>query len=212
MMFRSRIVAASLASALVLAGCAGTGQRQQTGAVLGGMFGGLLGARADDDNRARNAAFGAAAGAIAGGAVGALLDRQAQDLRSSLENDGIIVQNTGEELIVTMPGGLLFDTGSAAVSPAVQRDLTALANNLVAYPDSIVSVIGHTDDTGSTEFNQRLSEQRANAVAGVLVDRGVSSARIVASGRGETQPVASNATEEGRRQNRRVEVIIRPTA
>lgn len=212
MMFRSRIVAASLASALVLAGCAGTGQRQQTGAVLGGMFGGLLGAREDDDNRARNAAFGAAAGAIAGGAVGALLDRQAQDLRSSLENDGIIVQNTGEELIVTMPGGLLFDTGSAAVSPAVQRDLTALANNLVAYPDSIVSVIGHTDDTGSTEFNQRLSEQRANAVAGVLVDRGVSSARIVASGRGETQPVASNATEEGRRQNRRVEVIIRPTA
>jgi len=179
---------------------------------MGGMFGGFLGATADDEDRVRNAALGTAAGAMAGGMVGAMLDAQAEDLRSSLANDGIIVENTGEFLRVTMPGGLLFDSDSAAIQPSVQGDLRAVARNLIEYPDSTVAVIGHTDDTGSAEYNLGLSERRAEAVAGVLVQQGVAPARVRASGLGETQPVASNSTPEGRQQNRRVEVIIRPNA
>lgn len=205
-------VALIIASAFFLAGCDGTGERQQGGAIMGGMLGGFLGATSDDDNQVRNAALGATAGAIAGGAVGALLEQQAEDLRASLENDGIIVENTGEFLRVTMPGGLLFDVDSAAVDPAVRGDLRAVAQNLVDYPESTVGVFGHTDDTGSATYNQELSERRAEAVAGVLVRNGVAPSRISAAGLGETQPVATNATDEGRQQNRRVEVIIRPNA
>ena len=212
MRFHSSLVAMTMASAVLLTGCEGTGERQQDGAVLGGMFGGFVGATSDDENQARNAALGATAGAIAGGAVGAMLDAQAEDLRSSLENDGIIVENTGEFLRVTMPGGLLFDVDSATVEPAVQADLRAVARNLIDYPESTVTVFGHTDDTGSSGYNQDLSERRARAVAGVLVREGVAPARVSATGLGETQPVASNATAEGRQQNRRVEVIIRPNA
>jgi outer membrane protein OmpA-like peptidoglycan-associated protein len=197
-------------AALGLAGCAGTGERQRDGAIVGGMLGGFLGAASDDEDRGRNAAFGAAVGAMAGGMMGTMLDQQAEDLRSSLENDGIIVTNTGEFLIVTLPGGLLFDVDSAAVRPAVQGDLAAVARNLIEYPDSMVEVLGHTDDTGSETYNQTLSERRAETVAGVLVRQGVAPARVRAAGRGETQPVATNDTPEGRQQNRRVEIFIRP--
>jgi outer membrane protein OmpA-like peptidoglycan-associated protein len=210
MIYAQKTAVAALAASVLLAGCAGTGERQQSGAILGGMFGGFLGATADDDNRAVNAALGATAGAIAGGMIGAALEEQAQDLRASLENDGIIVTNTGEYLIVTMPGGLLFDVDSTAIRPAVQGDLAAVARNLIAYPDSTVDVVGHTDSTGSESYNQTLSERRAQAVAGVLVGQGVAASRVRATGRGETQPVATNDTAAGRQQNRRVEVFIRP--
>jgi outer membrane protein OmpA-like peptidoglycan-associated protein len=193
-----------------LAGCAGTGERQQDGAIIGGMLGGVLGAASDDEDRGRNAVLGAAAGAMAGGMIGTMLDAQAADLRSSLENDGIIVTNTGQFLIVTLPGGLLFDVESAAIRPTVEGDLAAVARNLIEYPDSTVDVVGHTDDTGSATFNQALSERRAEAVAGLLVRQGVAPARVRAAGRGETRPVASNSTPEGRQQNRRVEIFIRP--
>jgi outer membrane protein OmpA-like peptidoglycan-associated protein len=212
MKLQSRLLVLSAASALFLAGCEGAGERQQSGAIMGGMVGGLLGATGDDEDGARNAALGTAAGAMAGGMIGAMLDEQAEDLRSSLENDGIIVENTGEFLRVTMPGGLLFDSDSAAVEPLVQADLRAVARNLLEYPDSTVAVIGHTDDTGSPEYNQGLSERRAQAVRAVLVQQGVAPVRVRAIGRGETLPVASNSTPEGRQQNRRVEIIIRPNA
>jgi len=209
---RSSLFAITLSSAVLLAACEGTGERQQDGAVVGGIFGGFIGAASDDEDRARNAALGATAGAIAGGAVGAMLDAQAEDLRSSLENDGIVVENTGEFLRVIMPGGLLFDVDSAAIDPALQADLRAVAQNLIEYPESTVTVFGHTDDTGSPAYNEDLSERRAQAVAGVLVRDGVAPSRVRATGLGETQPVASNATAEGRQLNRRVEVIIRPNA
>jgi outer membrane protein OmpA-like peptidoglycan-associated protein len=195
-----------------LAGCAETGERQQDGAIVGGMIGGVMGAAGDEEDRGRNAVLGAAAGAMAGGMIGSILDAQAADLRSSLENDGIIVTNTGEFLIVTLPGGLLFDVDSAAIRPAVTGDLAAVARNLLDYPDSTVEVLGHTDDTGSAAYNQALSERRAQSVASVLVSEGVAQARVRAGGRGETQPVASNSTPEGRQQNRRVEIFIRPNA
>jgi len=210
-----KLTAVTLASALALTGCVSNtadpnANRTRDGAIVGGLLGGFLGATADDDNRGRNAVLGAAAGAVAGGAIGAALDRQAQDLRASMANDDILIRNTGEELIVTMPEGILFDFDSAAIRAGLQADLRALARNLQQYPDTTVDVIGHTDSDGSPEYNMDLSSRRAGAVAGVLLEEGVSPGRVRSFGRGEEQPVATNLTPEGRAQNRRVEVIIRP--
>lgn len=207
------------ASALVLTACVGNTvpvntnpdqNRTRDGAVIGGIVGGFLGATSSDDNQARNAVLGAALGAAAGGAIGNALDRQAQDLRSSLSDDRILIENTGSELIVTMPEGILFDIDSAAIRPGLQSDLRALAANLNQYPDTTVEVIGHTDNTGSAGHNQDLSTRRAAGVANVLQQSGVAPFRIRSFGRGESAPIATNLTPEGRQQNRRVEVIIRP--
>jgi outer membrane protein OmpA-like peptidoglycan-associated protein len=217
MMAYAKLIAIGTASALVLTGCVSNtadpnANRTRDGAVVGGVLGGFLGAISDDDNRGRNVALGAAAGALAGGAVGAALDRQARDLRASLDNDDILIRNTGEELVVTMPEGILFDFDSAAIRAGLQSDLRALARNLQAYPNTSVNVIGHTDSEGSAEYNMDLSSRRAAAVAGVLLEAGVDPFRVRSFGRGEDQPVATNLTPEGRAQNRRVEVIIRPMA
>ncbi len=209
------------AGALALSGCVGNSlapgvpadpnaNRTRDGAVIGGILGGFLGATADDDNQGRNAVLGAVVGAAAGGAIGNALDRQAQDLRGSLNNSQIQIENTGSELVVTMPEGILFDFDSAAIRAGLQGDLRALASNLNQYPATDVIVEGHTDNTGSAAYNQDLSTRRAQAVAGVLLEAGVSPGRVRSIGRGEDDPVATNLNEAGRQQNRRVEVIIRP--
>jgi outer membrane protein OmpA-like peptidoglycan-associated protein len=207
--------ALALVGSLALSGCVSnsvqSGNSQRDGAIAGGILGGLFGA-AVADNDLVGGAIGATAGAIAGGAIGAALDRQAQDLRSSLANDQIIIQNTGEQLVVTMPEGILFDIDSAAIRAGLQADLRALARNLQAYPDTTVAVFGHTDNTGSAQYNQDLSTRRAAAVAGVLLEEGVAPGRVQSFGRGENEPVATNLTPQGRQQNRRVEIIIRPSA
>jgi outer membrane protein OmpA-like peptidoglycan-associated protein len=216
MISRGKITILATVSALALAGCVGNtvqpmGERTQSGAVIGGLLGGFLGAANNDSDPGLGAVAGAAAGALAGGAIGAALDRQARDLRGDLANDDIRIQNTGEELIVTMPEGILFDIDSAAIRASFQADLRALARNLQQYPDTTVDVIGHTDNTGSAGYNQTLSERRASSVAAILRDSRVPAWRVTAVGRGLSQPVASNATAEGRQQNRRVEIVITPT-
>jgi len=155
---------------------------------------------------------GAGIGAAAGGVIGEQLDKQAQDLRRDVPNEDIAIENTGAELKVTLPQGLLFASDSAILTPTLENDLRAIASNLNAYPGSTVQVIGHTDDTGSDGYNLDLSERRANSVAWVLESSGVDRARMQPLGRGESQPVAANVTEEGKAQNRRVEIIIRPNA
>ena len=216
MKMNAKLTILATASVLGLSGCvsntpAPMGERTQAGAIIGGMVGGFLGGTTNDSNPGLGAVVGAAAGAVAGGAIGAALDRQAQDLRGSLANDDIVIQNTGQELIVTMPDGILFDVDSAAIRASLQSDIRAVARNLQAYPNTTVDVVGHTDNTGSAGYNQDLSSRRAQAVAGVLLEQGVSPSRVRAYGRGEDAPVASNLTPEGRQLNRRVEVIIRPT-
>jgi outer membrane protein OmpA-like peptidoglycan-associated protein len=212
-----RILTLSLVSAVGLTACEPAylqdpnQNRTRDGAILGGMLGAFLGAAADDDNRGRNAVLGAAAGAAVGGAIGYSLDQQAADLRASMANDNIVIDNRGDHLMVTMPDGILFDTDSAAIRAGLQADLRAMARNLQQYPASTVDVIGHTDNTGSADYNQDLSARRASAVAGVLLEQGVDPARVRSFGRGENEPVATNLTPEGRQQNRRVEIIIRPT-
>ena len=198
------------ASALVLSACAPDPNNMQnrtvTGALTGAAVGGVAGAMAGNS---RTALAGAVAGGAAGALIGQQLDRQAEELRRQLGSN-VNVHNTGEELILTLPQDLLFATDSATLRPDLQQDLRVIATNLVNYPRSDVIVVGHTDNTGSAAYNQTLSERRAQSVAQVLRGQGVASNRIQTIGRGLTQPVATNATPEGRRQNRRVEIFIRP--
>ena len=198
------------ASALILSACApdpnNMQNRTMTGALTGAAVGGVAGAMAGNS---RTALAGAVAGGAAGALIGQQLDRQAEELRRQLGSN-VNVHNTGEELILTLPQDLLFATDSATLRPDLQQDLRVIATNLVNYPRSDVIVVGHTDNTGSAAYNQTLSERRAQSVAQVLRGQGVASNRIQTIGRGLTQPVATNATPEGRRQNRRVEISIRP--
>lgn len=200
------------AAAFVLAACAPDPNNHQnrtlTGAMTGAAVGGIVGA-ATGDGGARRAVAGAMIGGTTGALIGQQLDRQAEDLRRQLGSN-VDIRNTGEELILTLPQDLLFAVDSATLRPDLQRDLRSIAANLVNYPRSDVIVVGHTDNTGSAAHNQALSERRAASVAQVLRSEGVAANRIQTIGRGLTQPVASNATPEGRRQNRRVEIFIRP--
>ncbi|MGC8201712.1 OmpA family protein [Aliiroseovarius sp. PTFE2010] len=214
MQFKTPLILTTV-SALALAGCTDTfngGQRTEAGAATGAIVGGLYGLTRDGDNKVLKGAVGAAIGAAAGGAIGNALDRQAGDLRDSMGNDDVDIVNTGSELIVTMPQDILFATDSSTVSAGLYGDLAALAQNLQQYPDSTVDVIGHTDNVGDAGYNQELSARRATAVASILTNNGVQPGRVRAYGRGEDAPIASNLTPEGRQQNRRVEIVIRPTA
>jgi outer membrane protein OmpA-like peptidoglycan-associated protein len=201
------------AGTLVVAGCVETGsdyQRTQQGALIGALAGAAIGASRPGSNDLEQAAAGAALGGIAGAVVGNILDKQAQDLRGDLSGRVGVIRD-GDRLIVRMPQDLLFDIDSTYVRPDLQRDLSVVARSLLEYPDSTVEVVGHTDNSGSAAYNQDLSERRARAVAGILIGEGVPARRVVAFGRGEDQPIASNYTPEGRAQNRRVEIIIRST-
>ncbi|MDJ0821389.1 MAG: OmpA family protein [Paracoccaceae bacterium] len=180
------------------------------GAGLGAITGRLAGG-SDRGERNRATVAGALVGAAAGAAIGNQLDKQEAELRQSLGNR-VVIRNTGDRLIVTMPQDILFATDSATLRPDLQADIRAVGQSLLAYPNTTVQVIGHTDNVGDANYNQNLSTRRAESVASVLRAEGVPPSRIVAFGRGEAQPVASNLTPEGRSQNRRVEIVILPTA
>lgn len=219
MTFSKTPILISISVFLALGACTDPGQltdpsnpnrNRDQGVLLGAATGAALGQILGGDTEATVA--GAAIGAVAGGVIGNNLDKQEADLRASLGNDQVQITNTGDSLIVTLPQDILFATNSFAVRPDLQRDLRAVAGNLQAYPDSTIQIIGHTDNTGDAAFNQTLSVDRANAVADVLLEAGIPVARISTVGRGETQPLASNLTPEGRAQNRRVEIVILPNA
>lgn len=180
---------------------------RNAGAVIGGLLGAAAGANADNDSFAK-AIVGGAIGAAVGGAIGNSLDQQAAELRSI--NSSFGVTNMGDYLVVNMPQDVLFAIDSASLRPDLIRDVKSIAGNLQRYPNSQIQIIGHTDNSGSAAYNQDLSQRRAVSVANVLRESGVPNSRIAAFGRGEDQPIASNLTEQGRAQNRRVEIIIRP--
>lgn len=204
--------ALGLAGALALSACAPTTQenvRTRNGALAGAIAGAAIGSRTGERDIG-NVAAGALIGAAAGGVVGNVLDRQAAQIRNAVGDGRIGINNTGDQLIVTMPQDILFDTGSSAVRGDLQDDVRALAGVLRQYPGQTIQVIGHTDSVGEASFNQTLSESRARAVAGLLLNAGVGNSRVVPVGRGESQPIASNQTDGGRRANRRVEIVITP--
>lgn len=188
-------------------------QRTRNGAIAGALGGAVLGALTGDsnDNKLDRALGGAVVGGIGGAVVGNILDKQAAELQRDITTNGVRIVNQGDRLIVSMPEGILFDVDSAAVHPGIMKDLYTVANSLNRYPGSRVEVVGHTDNTGAAAYNQDLSQRRAQSVASVLQQGGVSGARLSPYGRGETQPVASNLSPQGRAQNRRVEIIIIPT-
>lgn len=215
-------IAAVLAGAMVLSACTETGfsnpddpnRQAKQGAAIGAGVGALAGVLAGDDRgeRRRGALIGAAVGGATGALIGNQLDKQEADLRAQLGNDNVTIRNTGDRLIVTMPQDILFATDSANLRPDLQRDLRTVGQNLLAYPNTTVQVLGHTDNTGEAGYNLDLSQRRAQAVANVLISEGVPGSRIRTIGRGEDQPIATNATPDGRAQNRRVEIVILPNA
>ncbi len=216
MISKSPVILSTIA-ALALTACvppeynaADPNARARNGAIIGGITGAVIGATHSDEELT-GAIAGGIIGAAAGGAIGATLDQQAADLNRNIANPNVSVTNFGDYLVVNMPQDLLFATDSSALRGDLQGDLRAVGQNLLQYPNSRIEVIGHTDSTAEAAYNQQLSQDRANSVAAVLRSAGVPSSRISTFGRGEDQPIASNLTAEGRAQNRRVEIIIRPT-
>ncbi len=205
------LAASSLAFVAACAGGPNNNTNASGGALLGGTVGAMLGAATGDNARERRqgALLGAALGAAGGAAIGNRLDTQEEELRQALGNNVGIVNN-GSNLTVTLPQDILFATNSASLTGALQNDLVAVARSLNNNPNSTVSVIGHTDNTGEAAYNFDLSQRRAQAVTSVLINSGVAASRIRSIGRGEDQPIASNLNAQGRQQNRRVEIVITP--
>lgn len=187
-------------------------KNRNSGAIFGGLLGAGLGAVSGASNKTAAVLGGAAAGAIIGGAIGSDLDKQAAELRGQLASDGITVTRTGDVLVVTLQQDITFATDSFTVRDSLRPELAKVARHLLKYPKSTIQVIGHTDSEGDAAYNIGLSQRRANAVADVLQSGGVPYTRLTTIGRGEEQPVASNLTEEGKAQNRRVEIVVIPHA
>lgn len=205
--FRTRakfVILPALALAL-LVNCA---TKTQTGVLIGagagGVAGGLIGKAAG--HTATGAIIGAAVGGIAGGVIGAQMDKQAQEISQNIP--GARVERIGEGIAVTFESGMLYDYDSSNLRPEAQANLRALAGSLSKYPGSDILIVGHTDGTGSSGYNQGLSERRAQSAGNYLVSQGVSSGRVSTVGRGESEPAATNETDEGRQANRRVAVAI----
>ncbi len=197
----------SLLAAAPLAGCNHTAQGAGIGAGAGGAVGAGIGAAAGGK---KGAAIGAIIGAAVGGTTGAVIghrmDERAEQLAKDLENAQ--VERVGEGILVTFDSGILFDVDEADLRANAKSNIAELATVLERYDDTDIMVVGHTDATGSDEYNRELSRRRAQSVATFAQAQGIDRSRVRIVGEGETAPVASNNTETGRQQNRRVEVAI----
>lgn len=215
--------------AFMLAGCA---TKTQTGALVGSGLGAAIGAgvgqAAGHDTRSTllGAAIGAAVGGLAGGAIGHYMDRQEESMRQALANveeasirrDQEVLAEAGRDatkksvdvLTVTFKSDYLFAVNSSSLLAGSYDELNRVANVLKQYPETNIQIAGHTDSSGSEDYNQRLSERRAESVKNALVGTGVNPSRLTTVGYGESKPIASNNTEAGRQQNRRVEIRIIP--
>ena len=189
------------------------GSRTATGAIVGAGAGAILGyltnTNKSEEGRT-NALIGAGVGALAGAAVGNYMDRQQARLQQQLAGTGVDVVRQGNNIILDMPGDITFAFNRSDVQPQFFTVLDQVAATLNQYPATYIDVVGHADATGSDQYNLDLSQRRAASVAQYMVGRGVIADRLFVAGQGERQPVASNTTEEGRAQNRRVEIILRP--
>ncbi|RLA19457.1 MAG: hypothetical protein DRQ61_05345 [Gammaproteobacteria bacterium] len=177
------------------------------GAGVGALGGALIGAMAGDR---KTALLGAGIGALAGGGAGYYMDAQETKLRQRLQGTGVSVTRVGNDLILNMPGNVTFASDSANISSGFYQVLESVLLIFQEYESTVIDVTGHTDSTGAAEYNQTLSERRANSVAEYFRSRGVNGQRFLVRGAGETQPIASNSTTNGRMQNRRVEIRLSP--
>ena len=212
------VVAASIA----FAGCAEMQrpsgrplESMETGILVGVGVGAVVGAVAYHQNRSRGALIGAIGGGLAGGAVGAYMDSQKRDLEKNLgpeiQSGETRVEKMPNDVVrITMTSHTAFDTDSVNIKPAFHSTMDKLADVVVRYGKTTLTIVGHTDNVGSNQYNQKLSERRAVSVAQYFESRHVSPLRLATLGKGEGEPVASNNTESGRSANRRVEIYVEP--
>ncbi len=183
-------------SSMLKGGAIGAGAGGAAGGVIGHQFG----------NTAYGAIIGAAIGGTAGALIGRHMDKQAEEMRQDIKNAKI--ERVGEGIKITFDSGILFGFDSSELQPEAKANIESLVKVLNKYPDTNILIEGDTDDVGTAEYNQKLSERRAQAVADYQKAMGISASRISTVGLGESNPVAANDTDEGRRQNRRVEIAI----
>ncbi len=212
-----RIMVILAALALVAAGCAApqtkTGQGAAIGTGVGAAVGAGLGQAIGRDTKGTliGAGIGALAGGLAGGSIGRYMDNQEAAMRQSMAAvEGANVQRNADLLAVTFKSDVLFDVNSSVVKQGAYDELFRVAQVLNQYPQTTIMVAGHTDSTGTEQYNQMLSERRAVAVKNTLVGQGVNSLRMSTIGHGESKPIADNSTEYGRQMNRRVAITITP--
>ena len=204
--FRS-VLFVFLSAALLLGGCSSLSNTQK-GAIIGASAGAAGGAAVGKaaGGTAEGAIIGAVVGGTAGAIIGRRMDKKAEELDDELENAK--VERVGEGIKVTFDSGILFEFDSADIQGAAEENLTEFAETMRDFEESNILIVGHTDAKGSADYNQELSEERAQSAATFLMRQGLSGNRITTTGKGETEPVATNDTEVGRQKNRRVEVAI----
>jgi outer membrane protein OmpA-like peptidoglycan-associated protein len=216
----NRIIIAATASALLLSACTTnpyTGESQVsrgllgagTGAAMGAAAGALLGVATPIKTR-KAALIGAGIGALAGGGVGVYMDSQEAKLRQRLENTGVSVTRMGDSIVLNMPSNITFDSDQADVKPQFYDTLNSVALVFQEFDQTLIDVIGHTDSSGADDYNMDLSRSRAVSVARYFSAQQINGDRFSVEGRGELEPVASNASATGKARNRRVEITIQP--
>ncbi|WP_271409123.1 OmpA family protein [Pseudomonas sp. Q1-7] len=225
-MFTSRRLIIAATAFAMLAGCASQNPYDNQGqasapaeggmsktakyGALGALAGAVAGAAINHDNRGKGALIGAAVAGAASAGYGYYVDKQEAELRRSMEGTGVQVQRQGDNINLIMPGNITFATNSADIASNFYSPLNNLATSFKQYDQNNIEVVGHTDSTGSHAYNMNLSQQRAQSVANYLMAQGVNGTRVTSRGMGPDQPIASNANEAGRSQNRRVEIKLTP--
>ncbi len=182
------------------------------GAIIGAASGAVVGLISGDDSveRRKHALIGAGVGALAGGAIGYYMDQQEAKLRTELEGTGVSVTRIGDNITLNMPGNVTFATGSSDLTPSFFDVLNSVSKVLTEFDQTIVEIAGHTDSDGSVQYNQGLSERRAQVVARFFRTQEIIEQRLIPIGQGESRPVADNTTASGKQANRRVEITMVP--
>jgi outer membrane protein OmpA-like peptidoglycan-associated protein len=223
-MFTSRRLIIVATAVALLSGCASPnpydnqGQAQSSGGIsntakyggLGALAGALAGAAIDHNNRGKGALIGAALGGAGAAGYGYYADKQEAALRASMANTGVQVQRQGDTIKLIMPGNITFATDSSSIAPSFYAPLNNLGGSLKQYNQNVIEIVGYTDSTGSRQHNMDLSQQRAQSVATYLTSQGVDPSHLSVRGAGPDNPIASNGDVNGRAQNRRVEVNLKP--
>lgn len=204
---RPTLLVPLLVLGLLVGGCSSLSNTEK-GAAVGAGAGGAVGAAIGKavGETAKGAVLGAMIGGTAGAIIGQRMDKKAEQLDEELENAE--VRRVGEGIVVTFEGGILFDFDSSALRDEAESHLGEFAASMEDFPETNILVVGHTDSIGSDAYNKRLSERRAQSAGDFLMTQGIVRERLTLEGRGETEPVATNETETGRQQNRRVEIAI----
>lgn len=218
-MFKPSRLLLAASAAVLLAGCASqnpydnqppSSNKTAKYGGLGALAGAAAGALINHDNRGKGALIGAAIGGASGAGYGYYADKQEAALRQSMQGTGVEVQRQGDQIKLIMPGNITFATDSAEIVSNFYAPLNNLASSFKQFNQNSIEIVGFTDSTGSRQYNMDLSQRRAQSVATYLTAQGVDGSRLSTRGAGPDQPIASNATADGRAQNRRVEVNLRP--